>query len=287
MNEVRNLFVSSKNRDTSLYPAGNSYVLHLTTPIKDVHRVELLTCSVPNTLYNITSGSNVIAVSNTSAAALTGYSIPPGFYSGSGLANEVRSAIFPTSNVEVIYRGNEGKFLFRQTPLLGFNVQFVSNEVAQIFGFEGTTPMASISAPAEAYPTMPLYARNETYQDFEFLKSNVVAQLNPNDGIFLDISELRTSFNEDCKKSESQFNFYSGRNISRTFGLIPMDVSSGAIKNFKKETDYDLTTSYPAPIPSVDRLTIQWLDKNGNRVNFNGAEDNSFILRFHTLRRSL
>ena len=29
------LFADSKNRDVGLFPSGNSYVLHLTTPIKD------------------------------------------------------------------------------------------------------------------------------------------------------------------------------------------------------------------------------------------------------------
>ena len=285
MNEVKNLFVSSKNRDTTLYPSGNNYVLHLTNPIKDIHKVELLTCSVPNSLYNITNGSNVVQANN-SADVLTGYSIPEGFYSGSGLANEVRSAVYLTSNIEVIYKGNEGKFMFKRTPIQPFDLSFKNEQIARIFGFTDNLLKTSQNPPALGNP-MPLYSENETVNNYSYLKSNVVANLNPNDGIFLDISELRTPFNEDCKKSESQFNFYSGQNISRTFGLIPMDVSSGAIKNFKKETDYDLTTSYPNPISSLDRLTIQWLDKDGHRVNFNGADDNSFILRFHTLRRSL
>ena len=296
MNEVKNLFVSSRNRDPTLYPSGNNYVLHLTNPIKDIHRVELLTCSVPNTLYNIIDGSNIVTI-NFLSNTFT-FNIPPGFYSGSGLANEMRAAIYPLTNIEVIYKGNEGKFFFRRKDK--FNLKFKNPEIARIFGFLVATPTTSVTTNIPLpFPISPfeveLYDFNENLPpdpinnpiNWSYLKSNVVANLNPNDGIFLDISELRTPFNEDCKKSESQFNFYSGQNISRTFGLIPMDVSSGAIKNFKKETDYDLTTSYPNPISSLDRLTIQWLDKDGHQVNFNGADDNSFILRFHTLRRSL
>jgi len=289
MNEVKNVFVSSKNRDTDQYPYGNNYVLHLTTPIRDILSVELLTCSVPNSLYNITPDSNVISVSNVGqTSGTTNYSIPPGFYSGSGLANELRNALYLTSNIEVIYKGNEGKFLFKRTPPDQFTINIGSDRLAQILGFnESGTNYSSQPAPTGSYPTMPLYAENETYKNFQFLKSNVVAQLNPNESIFLDIKELRTPFNEDCKKSESQYNFYSGQNISRVFGLIPMDVSSGVIKNFKRETDYHLQTTYPAVISSLDRLTIQWLDKDGRIVSFNGAENNSFILRFNTLRRSL
>ena len=51
--EVKNVFVSSENRDTTLYPNGNSYTLHLTTTIKDIQRVELLHASIPNTMYNL------------------------------------------------------------------------------------------------------------------------------------------------------------------------------------------------------------------------------------------
>lgn len=299
MNEVKNLFVSSRNRDIISYPNGNNYVLHLTTPVRDVHRVELLTCSVPNTLYNITDGENIIKIISNSGEYT--FTIPSGFYSGSGLANEVRAAIYPLTKIEVIYKGNEGKFFFRSELEFTY-VRFKSLDIAKIFGFdtqELNAPSSIIFVDNSTLPLPPaninLYNWNENLppgspgctHNWYYMKSTTIANLNPNDGIFLDISELRTPFNEDCKKSESVNNFYSGQNVSRIFGLIPMDVSSGAIKNFKKETDYNIMTSYPNPIASIDRLTIQWLNKDGIRVNFNGADDNSFILRFHTLRRSL
>jgi len=297
MEEVRNVFVASKNRDTSLFPAGNNYVLHLTTPIKDIHKVELLTCSVPNTLYNVTPTSNNLSFTVADDGALDTYvlefSVPPGFYSGAGLATEITNAVSNISNIEAIWQSNEGKFLFRRGLDQGtapWHMNVMSNNLCSVLGFTepANTTMISVNVPdfTSATGPVPLYANNTTYSEYSWIKSNVVAQLNPNPGIFLDIEELRTTFNEDCKAS-TQSNFYSGQNISRTFGLIPMDVSSGAIKNFKKESDYNLYAVYPRPISSLDRLTIKWLDKDGQQVDFNGANDNSFILRFHTLRRSL
>lgn len=56
---TRLLFADSKNRDVQLYPSGNSYrdaqrpvaevsaSLHLTTPIKDIERVDLVSARVP------------------------------------------------------------------------------------------------------------------------------------------------------------------------------------------------------------------------------------------------
>jgi hypothetical protein len=62
MQSTRLLFADSKNRDVQLYPSGNSYVLHLTTPIKDIERVDLVSARVPNTVFNMTAGSNVISI---------------------------------------------------------------------------------------------------------------------------------------------------------------------------------------------------------------------------------
>ena len=44
---TRLLFADSKNRDVALYPSGNSYVLHLTRPIKNIERVDLVSARVP------------------------------------------------------------------------------------------------------------------------------------------------------------------------------------------------------------------------------------------------
>jgi len=54
---TRLLFADSKNRDAALYPSGSSYVLHLTTPIKEIERVDLVSARVPNVMYNLTAGS--------------------------------------------------------------------------------------------------------------------------------------------------------------------------------------------------------------------------------------
>jgi len=42
------VYVDSHNRNQNLYPNSNSYTLHLTTPILNVTKVELLTAMLPN-----------------------------------------------------------------------------------------------------------------------------------------------------------------------------------------------------------------------------------------------
>ena len=42
------VYASSASRDTGLYPNGNNYVLHMTTPVRDISKVELLYAFLPN-----------------------------------------------------------------------------------------------------------------------------------------------------------------------------------------------------------------------------------------------
>lgn len=288
--ETRNVFVSSENRDTAAYPNGNSYTLHLTTPIKDISRVELLHASVPNTMYNLTVGSDVMAFSNATSSIgdpLTYFSLPVGFYGATVLSEQIQNAISNTSNIVVDYLEAEGKFLFTRdtSPDGPFQMQPGTDEMARLLGFDDTSLLTSTNVAVETDLNLPLYSDHLLYRGKEFIKSTRVINLNANEGVFLDIEELRSVFNEDARAITG--NTYSGQNMSRSFGLIPMDVTGGAVKRFKKETDYDLSIDYPNVIRKLDRLTVRWVDKNGQLLNFNGLDDNSFILRFHTLRQNL
>ena len=280
--EVRQVFVSSENRDIVKYPYGNSYTLHLTEPIKDIHKVELLYASVPNVLYNLTEGSNVLTmdvggVSNT-------FSLTPGFYNASTLATELTQTINITTGASVQYIQPIGKFLFIH-PTSTFSVTILSDELRTMMGFVPTGAIPSNPPVTPSSPNMPLYANHARYVSRNWLQSNVIVNLAPNEGVFLDIHELRTMFNEDALAITG--NTYTGQNVSRTFGLIPMDVTAGAIKHFKKTSDYDFCVDYVNPIRKLDRLTVEWVDRRGRLLSFNGLEDNSFMLRFHTLRKNL
>lgn len=285
--ETKNVFVSSENRDTALYPNGNSYTLHLTTPIKDISKVELLHASVPNTMYNLTNGSNVVAFSNATSSIgdpLTYFSLPVGFYGATVLFETIQNAVSNTSNIVVDYLEAEGKFLFTRniSPDGPFQMAPGTIEMAKLLGFDDTTTLTSTNVAVETDLNLPLYSDNLLYRGKEFIKSTNVVNLNANEGVFLDIEELRTIFNEDAKSLTG-----IGQTMARSFGLIPMDVTGGAVKRFKKFSDYDMSIEYTNPIRKLERLTVKWVDKNGQLLNFNGLNDNSFILRFHTLRQNL
>ena len=298
--EINHMFVTSELRDTTKYPAANSYTLHLTHPIKDIRAVELVHAAVPNTMYNLggssdpSSNTNCIAVSDFDLnTAPNDYSLSKGFYSATGLQQSVQNAIQNQSNVAVTYLYSEGKFLFTRLDTFPFQLSFGNEDMSALMGF--TSPPGTIynsqtvAVPALGTNPVPLYANNATYTGKCFIKSDTIVNMHPDEGIFLDIKELRTNFTSEAMKITDQGDYgtYSGMNMNRSFGMIPMDVSGGVVKSFKKTSDYDFTVDYPHPITSLDRLTIQWIDKNGKVVDFNGANDHSFMLRFHTGRKNL
>ena len=105
--------------------------------------------------------------------------------------------------------------------------------------------------------------------------------------IFLDIDELRTPRHvftgglQYEKRGSYVTQLTSGAGPSRAFAPLTLDVNSGCIKNFHENKDYKISVFYPEPINKLQRLTVSWLDINGQPLAFNDLEQNSFILRLH------
>ena len=283
--ESHTIFVSSENRDQILYPSGNAYVLSLVTPIKEITSVELLHASVPNTMYNLTNGDGVFSLSNATTNTtpqvltdLSTFSIPEGFYGATGMSSYLTGASSNVCGVQVSYLQNEGKFLFSRPTSLGpFGLYSNTLEYSRLLGFDDTDTNNVIMSSNVAYAgplIFPLNSDALLTREREFIKSKKVVNLAPNEGIFLDVEEFRTNYTQDAGFGSA----------NRAFGIIPMDVASGQIKRFKATTDYNMSVDFPAPIPSIDRLTIRWTDRRGQLVSFNGLEDNSFALKIHTRR---
>jgi hypothetical protein len=294
--ESRTVFVSSENRDKTIYPYGNTYTLHLAESIKDVAEVELLHATIPNTIFNLSNGAGVIGFSNTASGGLgqdtsnlTTFSLASGFYGASDIASSITNAVGNTCGITVTYLSAEGKFLFARDTSYGPFVMFSNtSEMSSLLGLSVSNTGVIINSSNVAYTSsqdVPLYSDNQIYRTKEFIKSDTVINLAPNEGIFLDIEELRSMFNHDAKAITG--NTTDGASMSRSFGVIPMDVSSGAVKTFNKASDYDMCVQYPRPIEKLTRLTINWVDRRGKPISFNGMEDNSFILRMNTRRRNI
>ena len=255
----RLLFADAANRDSNLYPSGSSYVLHLTRPIRNVERVDLVSARVPNTIYNLTNGSNVFSVNYSNV------SLNPGFYSAYNLAQAVTANAFVTLD----YLPQEGHFIFSSiTPSFIINIQ--SNEFGTMVGL-----------PIGVYTATAATALDPTYAGKYIVKSITLVDFSLNEYIFLDIDELRTPFNVDTGSLQGTTGTISGSNANRAFAPIIMDVGSACIKNFHENKDYRVSVDYPEPINSLQRLTVKWIDKSGNPLDFRGWNTNAFVLRLH------
>jgi hypothetical protein len=253
------LFADSTNRDSNLYPSGNSYVLYLTRPIRNIERVDLVSARVPNTMYNLTNGSNVFSF-NTSNVSLN-----QGFYSAYTLAQDVSSQL---STLTLNYVPEEGHYIFSSASAFTLTVQ--SLEFATMVGLPLGTYSSSLAGPLDPAYSGKYIVRSTTLVDFSL-----------NEYVYLDIDELRTPFNMDTGALQGTTGTISGSNTNRSFAPILMDVGSACIKNFHENKDYNISIDYPEPIRSLQRLTVRWVDKTGTPLNFRGWDTNAFILRLH------
>jgi len=272
--ETHYLVVNSNLRDTTLYPSGNSYTMHLTNPIHDVTRVELVHASVPNVIQNLPDGASAISLDGST------FSLPNGFYSASGLAAEVQNAIEPVTNVSVTYLANEGKYLLSR-PTTDPNGNFtltLSSTLATLMGFTSTSAGTSASVANQTPPTtFNIYANNDRYQNTTFLKSDQLVNLTADNYVFLDVAELNTSRMQQAQKIET--NSFSTSASQNNFGPIVLDVSSGAIKHFSETSDYIYAVDYYPPISQLSRVTVRWRKTDGTPINFQGLNENSFMLK--------
>jgi hypothetical protein len=258
---TRLIFGDAANRDANLYPTGSNYVLHLTRPVRNVERVELVSARVPNTMYNLVNGSNVLTVNSSNV------SMNPGFYSVYTLAQAISSQT--ASPIGLDYIPSEGHFIFSGSPQ--FSIKIHSQELATMLGVVRGQTLTSVLAG----PTDPAYTGKY------IIRSSTLVDMATTDMAVLDIEELRTPFNVDTGALQGTTGTISGSNINRCFAPIILDVGSGCYKSFTEGRDYRVSIDYPEPINSLQRLTVHWIDTQGKPLNFQGLDNNTFILRLY------
>ena len=277
--ETHYLVVNSNLRDTTLYPSGNSYTMHLTNPIHDVTRVELIQASVPNVIQNVVDGTNIIQVSNLETNSLHSFSIPNGFYSATGLGAEIQNAINPVSGIDVTYLSNEGRYAFlRSNTYSAFDLK-PSTLLANLMGFSDTSTRTATEVQdlSNTTTTFPLYANNDRYRENYFVKSDQLINLTADNYVYLDINELNNGRMHQAQKIE--VNSFSTSASQYNFGPIVMDVSSGGIKHFSETNDYSYGVDFYPPISQLSRVTVRWRKSDGSLINFQGLNENSFMLK--------
>lgn len=258
--DIHYIHVDSKNRDLTLYPHGNNYVLHFVTPIKGAVKVDLVSARVPNTMYNFNDDTSSAALTTS----ITGpVSITQGFYSADTLQCEINARL-DSKNEEMYYSAHEGKFYYL-SDTAGETITVNSGEAARMLGFteDKVYTVSLLSTPVDGF----------SYG----VKSERIVDFSLNEYVFLDIEEFRGPFFSDLSNLNSL-------NATNMFAVIPMDVYSGQIKTFKETSDYVMTQNLSNHMMTLSRLTVHWYDKNLRSINFQGFENNGFVLRVYTQR---
>jgi hypothetical protein len=107
------------------------------------------------------------------------------------------------------------------------------------------------------------------------VKSERVVDFSLNEYVFLDIEEFRGPYFSDLSSLKG--------GADNMFAVIPMDVYSGQVKTFKETSDFVLSRKLTHQM-TLSRLTVRWYDKDLNLLNFQGFENNGFVLRVITER---
>lgn len=275
--DVEYIYVDSRTRDTSLYPNGNTYSVFLTNPIKNIRKVDVVNATIPNSMYNF-SGGNFLQINSQNIA------LYPAYYSSMSLVSELSVlSTFTGTAVSMVYNTSDQKFIFYSSS--SFTLTPLSAQAAQILGFTQTTYTSALAS------SDPVYQYNSIYTGKYILKSPNNSDFTANEMIFLDIEEFRTQrMNLGSKLTGYLSNVNStlsnvflpiNTSAAHAIATIPMDVLSGTLKAFKEQTDYKMGVVFPHVVEKISKLTVNWRDINGNLLNFNGANNNSFTLRVH------
>jgi len=265
METVRYVMADSKDRDTNLYPNGNDYYVHLSTPIKNVSRVDLVSARVPNTMYNFTNnlGEENILINDSSVY------LPDGFYTAQGLADAITiGSVYQPVTVD--YLPNEGHFIFSTN--ISLNMTIYSQQLANMLGLMQNTGYTTTLADSN-YPA---------YAGKYILVSEKIVDLSVNDYIYLDITEFRSPTRVATGALTGTTGTITGSNAGRAFAPIIIDVSSACVKNFHESKDYVISVYFPEPIGTLSRLHVKWYDKDGQLLNFRGLDTNAFVLRVYS-----
>jgi len=255
------IHLNSANRDISRYPSGNTYTLHVSTPLMNIIQAEIILARVPNTIYYLTSTTNLLITDHTANVFM-----PPGYYADPVvLATEISNRM-SAANETIQWVPAEGKFIYLSKNQ--GTIQVLTDDMAELLGFvKGTTYTTVLITEA-------LTSVGGTWN--YCIKSPAVVDMTRNDFLFLNIDELNhNNFLDGYAKG------IPGSNVPNNTGVftgITLDVPPNTVKIFKN-SDYPIKVQYDPPISSVDRFTLTWYDADRKIVNFQGFEDNAVILR--------
>ena len=203
--KVHTLDIDSSERDTSVYPNANSYVVSLKNPIYDISKVTLLSARIPTPQLLVNASNKTFSVDGTDITLdETNYT------NGTDLATDLDVKLQPpTSNVDsVVFDSDTNSLVFSNT-----------SSGAHDFTFEfysGTNAYASNTSPLTTPHQIIGFASNDSQSTSNVLTSGAINLSGPN-SLILRLSAGSDEFN---KLVYSSTPFYTGHILTNGTDVI-------------------------------------------------------------------
>lgn len=258
--------ICSEDRNMGSYENPNQYVVKLKDIYKNVTSVSLMNACIPNSACLINERNNILPISIDNDEIFY-IRITSGDYSPDGLVSSINDAINEDINplsICISYNHCTKKFTFmNETPNKTLYIYFNNCEntrsIRKVLGFPQKDIIIHYSGVEENIDRFTV----ETSSKYEAPYKHC---LQPDCFSILRIREL-----ENIRSNSTP--------LDRAFAVIPMNVEQN--KNVHIHTDgccSPFVKYFNPPLARLDRFTIEFLDKQGNLINFEGLEH---YMEFH------
>lgn len=250
---TRVIYIDSRDRNIEKYPNPNDYVIYLDDTYRDIVSLELISCDVPKTEYNINNSNNILHYNDGSTVT-----VPVGNYDIAGLIsafNAAASGVPITMAVnnatrKVTLTGNVSLQLSDTVPDRDGSTRKIlkANSIGRILGFKPLDRASAASHVSDGVYTLA----NEDYIVLKF---------------------------DDVERTDGTNNVFKGAFARISFG----DIAFGAVKQTKVSDFGSKCIEVFKPIkPKLDRLRIRFFRHDGSLYDFNGL-DHSISIELTTL----
>jgi len=118
------VYVDSDNRDQNLFPNSNSYTLYLTTPLRNISKVEVLSAMLPNVYSSQYLTLDIQELRSTQTLVASALTVTDSYSTNEGNTSAIYNLSVPNSNA---FYGSFAFVPVKAATALASNVQTFSN----------------------------------------------------------------------------------------------------------------------------------------------------------------
>lgn len=256
--------LDSRDRDSSKYQNPNDYVVDTNFVFRNVTSISLLSCILPNTIYNIYANNNLIHFQETNGVTLVAQ-VPPGDYDETTLPVAVKAALEVVGNSTYTVTIDPATHKTSITSDLSggggiFTILFAGDNIKK--GFSGSHVSLRTNSIGSVLGFLPI--------DLSGVNSYVSQGI-----VNLNTLPYLLLFIENADKYEST------ESPKNAFCKIIRSVD-GSYSVHTNNTYFNNLKYYSPPMAKLDRLYIKFTDYWGNIIDFNAA-DHSILLDIETI----